>query len=58
MKNESANSERLPYPLLGDRAGRGLPKRIIPCLAITDGRTVIGINFEDIRDAGHPVELT
>lgn len=37
--------------------GRGLAKRIIPCLDIKDGRTVKGINFEDIRDAGDPVEL-
>lgn len=36
---------------------RGLTKRIIPCLDIRDGRTVKGINFEDIRDAGDPVEL-
>ncbi len=36
---------------------RGLCKRIIPCLDIKDGRTVKGINFENIRDAGDPVEL-
>ena len=34
-----------------------LKKRIIPCLDIKDGRTVKGINFVDIRDAGDPVEL-
>jgi imidazole glycerol-phosphate synthase subunit HisF len=34
-----------------------LCKRIIPCLDIKDGRTVKGINFEQIRDAGNPVEL-
>jgi imidazole glycerol-phosphate synthase subunit HisF len=34
-----------------------LKKRIIPCLDIKDGRTVKGINFEDIRDAGDPIEL-
>ncbi|HNA14267.1 MAG TPA: imidazole glycerol phosphate synthase subunit HisF, partial [Cyclobacteriaceae bacterium] len=32
-------------------------KRIIPCLDIKDGRTVKGINFVNIRDAGDPVEL-
>lgn len=32
-------------------------KRIIPCLDIKNGRTVKGINFLDIRDAGDPVEL-
>ena len=34
-----------------------LTKRIIPCLDIKDGRTVKGINFEQIRDAGDPIEL-
>ena len=34
-----------------------LAKRIIPCLDIRDGRTVKGINFLGIRDAGDPVEL-
>jgi len=34
-----------------------LKKRIIPCLDIREGRTVKGVHFEDIRDAGDPVEL-
>lgn len=34
-----------------------LTKRIITCLDIKDGRTVKGVNFENIRDAGDPVEL-
>ena len=34
-----------------------LKKRIIPCLDIKDGRTVKGINFEGLRDAGDPVVL-
>ncbi|MEO9005278.1 MAG: imidazole glycerol phosphate synthase subunit HisF [Ginsengibacter sp.] len=34
-----------------------LAKRIIPCLDIRDGRTVKGVNFENIRDAGDPVDL-
>ncbi len=34
-----------------------LTKRIIPCLDIKDGRTVKGVNFENIRDAGDPTEL-
>ena len=34
-----------------------LSKRIIPCLDIKDGRTVKGINFVNLRDAGDPVEL-
>ncbi len=35
----------------------GLSKRIIPCLDVKDGRTVKGVNFVDLRDAGDPVEL-
>jgi cyclase len=34
-----------------------LKKRIIPCLDIKDGRTVKGINFVGIKDAGDPIEL-
>ncbi|MCB9276439.1 MAG: imidazole glycerol phosphate synthase subunit HisF [Lewinellaceae bacterium] len=34
-----------------------LAKRIIPCLDIKDGRTVKGVNFVGLRDAGDPVEL-
>jgi cyclase len=34
-----------------------LAKRIIPCLDIKDGRTVKGINFVNLRDAGDPVDL-
>lgn len=34
-----------------------LTKRIIPCLDIQNGRTVKGVNFVELRDAGDPVEL-
>ncbi|MBE7697805.1 imidazole glycerol phosphate synthase subunit HisF [Tenacibaculum finnmarkense] len=34
-----------------------LKKRIIPCLDIKNGRTVKGVNFVDIKDAGDPIEL-
>ncbi|MEL6846101.1 MAG: HisA/HisF-related TIM barrel protein, partial [Bacteroidota bacterium] len=34
-----------------------LTKRIIPCLDIKDGRTVKGVNFVGLRDAGDPVAL-
>ncbi len=34
-----------------------LTKRIIPCLDVTDGRVVKGVNFLNLRDAGDPVEL-
>ena len=39
------------------RGRGGLCKRIIPCLDVKDGRTVKGVNFVDLRDAGDPVEL-
>lgn len=39
------------------RGRGGLSKRIIPCLDVKDGRTVKGVNFVDLRDAGDPVEL-
>ena len=34
-----------------------LAKRIIPCLDVKDGKTVKGVNFLNLRDAGDPVEL-
>ena len=34
-----------------------LAKRIVPCLDVKDGRTVKGVNFVDLRDAGDPVAL-
>ncbi len=34
-----------------------LAKRIIPCLDVTDGRVVKGVNFVNLRDAGDPVEV-
>src|SRR5258708_40190233 len=36
---------------------RMLAKRIIPCLDVTAGRVVKGVNFVNLRDAGDPVEL-
>ena len=35
----------------------GLTRRVIPCLDVTDGRVVKGIEFVNLRDAGDPVEL-
>ena len=35
----------------------GLAKRIIPCLDVTGGRVVKGVNFVALRDAGDPVEI-
>ena len=34
-----------------------LAKRIIPCLDVTDGRVVKGVNFTELRDAGDPIEI-
>ncbi|CAN2203618.1 HisF Imidazoleglycerol-phosphate synthase [Candidatus Nanopelagicaceae bacterium] len=34
-----------------------LSVRVIPCLDVTDGRVVKGVNFTDLRDAGDPVEM-
>ena len=36
---------------------KDLAIRIIPCLDVDDGRVVKGVNFENLRDAGDPVEL-
>ena len=56
MKEWANNNIGVTSSPLG-AGGHGLTKRIIPCLDIKDGRTVKGINFENIRDAGDPVEL-
>ncbi|NEN76455.1 imidazole glycerol phosphate synthase subunit HisF [Pelistega sp. NLN82] len=37
--------------------GSTLTKRIIPCLDVTAGRVVKGVNFVELRDAGDPVEI-
>src|ERR671913_545502 len=34
-----------------------LKRRVIPCLDVKDGRTVKGVGFVDLKDAGDPVEL-
>jgi imidazole glycerol-phosphate synthase subunit HisF len=57
MRNETSNTSISQSSPLGDGGNTGLAKRIIPCLDIKDGRTVKGINFENLRDAGDPVEL-
>ncbi len=36
----------------------GLAKRIIPCLDVTNGRVVKGVNFVGLRDAGDPIEIS
>lgn len=52
---EAMRANQLTASPLG--GGGGLSKRIIPCLDVKDGRTVKGVNFVDLRDAGDPVEL-
>ena len=42
---------------MGPSTGSALTKRIIPCLDVTAGRVVKGVNFVDLRDAGDPVEI-
>jgi cyclase len=44
-------------PGIGEFCIPMLKKRIIPCLDVRDGRTVKGVRFQDIRDAGDPVAL-
>ena len=53
-----------PLPLPGERPHQrywqnctimALAKRIIPCLDVTAGRVVKGVNFVELRDAGDPV---
>src|SRR5581483_5282654 len=46
---------RRPFECVKGRAM--LTKRIIPCLDVTAGRVVKGVNFVNLRDAGDPVEL-
>ena len=62
MEDINISSGAAQSPFRGGGVGTkghdfGFAKRIIPCLDIRDGRTVKGVNFENIRDAGDPVEL-
>jgi len=38
------------------QVGAGLARRLIPCLDVADGRVVKGVRFQELRDAGDPVE--
>lgn len=49
-------SPRLP-PTVRKLAGVSVAIRVIPCLDVSEGRVVKGVNFVDLRDAGDPVEL-
>lgn len=60
MRDASCWKSWQTFGVLLDSCVKGvnmLAKRIIPCLDIKDGRTVKGVNFVDLRDAGDPVEL-
>jgi len=41
----------------GAAASSALTRRIIPCLDVTAGRVVKGVNFVNLTDAGDPVEI-
>lgn len=47
----------LPEALEAAKTPSRLTKRVIPCLDIKNGRVVKGVHFENLRDAGDPVEL-
>jgi len=47
----------IPPPAEPARASCGLTRRIIPCLDVTAGRVVKGVNFVNLVDAGDPVEI-
>lgn len=51
-KNNEQTRDQVPFGEF-----KGLRKRIIPCLDIKDGRTVKGVNFVGLRDAGDAVKL-
>jgi cyclase len=55
MTGPLASTATAPPP--GTGAGAQLTRRVIPCLDVTDGRVVKGIEFVNLRDAGDPVEL-
>lgn len=51
------NKINLKAAILAARPLSGLAKRIIPCLDVKNGRTVKGVNFVNLRDAGDAIEL-
>jgi phosphoribosylformimino-5-aminoimidazole carboxamide ribonucleotide (ProFAR) isomerase len=56
-KAEFASCGDPPRPALLTKVCLMLAKRIIPCLDVTSGRVVKGVNFLGLRDAGDPVEV-
>ena len=53
----SGSGPRPDAGVLSDPVAEGLAARVIPCLDVTAGRVVKGVQFVDLRDAGDPVEL-
>jgi len=53
----SDDTRRASLAAAGRDNRRMLAKRIIPCLDVTGGRVVKGVNFVELRDAGDPVEV-
>ncbi|OWT53919.1 imidazole glycerol phosphate synthase subunit HisF [Candidimonas nitroreducens] len=49
--------EHKPVNSKPDTSADGLTRRIIPCLDVTAGRVVKGVNFVDLMDAGDPIEI-
>ena len=57
MAAYAATPETAAGPSLMAEAGALLTRRVIPCLDVTEGRVVKGVEFVNLRDAGDPVEL-
>jgi cyclase len=56
-ENWNSRARKRPPTKRSARPDVGLAKRIIPCLDVTAGRVVKGVNFVELRDAGDPVEI-
>ncbi len=50
------NGDRIWLPDAETQANPGVTNRVIPCLDIREGRVVKGVKFQNLRDAGDPVE--
>lgn len=58
QESEGAGGDEQPAgDEVGNRASMSVSIRVIPCLDVDQGRVVKGVNFENLRDAGDPVEL-
>src|SRR5690349_7581993 len=56
-RSSALRSRRMAGTLCGYPARVSVATRVIPCLDVDAGRVVKGVNFENLRDAGDPVEL-